>query len=350
MAQSEIQPSKVIQEGTLQRVAIDAILPSDNNPRQLFDAAPLEALKESIKVHGVLVPLTIHKKKGSDKYHILDGERRYRCCRELADEGLLQSNTVPANIVDPPDRLASLLYMFSIHNFREGWELMPTALGLKTVMEDLQEEHADNKRLREITGLSEPQIERCRTLLSFPEEFQAMSMEPDTTKRIPSNFWIEAKPVLDSVHENLADIENKYRGRDGLTRRLVEKYQANSIRSVIHFRRVMDALDMGFGANVTVDQDFTDSVSDRVEEWLDQVAYETRAAFDSLIHDNKRVLQAIETCTNFKKDLDKLRLNYEIDRDELRTALEDVRSYVSTLLEVLKGEEIPDSEKGESAP
>ena len=74
---------------------------------------------------------------------------------------------LPANVVDPPTRVAGLLYMFSIHNIREAWELMPTALGLQEVMKELGQ--ADNKKLAKLTGLSEPQIERCRTLLAFPD-------------------------------------------------------------------------------------------------------------------------------------------------------------------------------------
>src|SRR5688572_12387362 len=200
----ELKPTKmpvlnVVPSGSLRKLSPDEIKPSSNNPRQLFDPEPLSELKKNISQHGVLVPITVYQAKGQTKFSILDGERRYRCVVELTSEGHRgpdqQPLLLPANIVEPPTKIAGLLYMFSIHNFREGWELMPTALSLKIVMEDLGEQ--DNKALSRLTGLSEPQIERCKKLLDLPERFQLMSLDPDPKTRIPSNFWIESSPVLD---------------------------------------------------------------------------------------------------------------------------------------------------------
>lgn len=123
---------KVVPRGVLQDLLPEQIVPSKNNPRLLFDPEPLNDLRNNIRQHGVLVPITVYPLKGQEKYGILDGERRHKCCVDLQAEGL--SLTIPANIVEPPTKIAGLLYMFSIHNFREQWELMPTALSLQTVM------------------------------------------------------------------------------------------------------------------------------------------------------------------------------------------------------------------------
>ncbi|MBI1806101.1 MAG: ParB N-terminal domain-containing protein [Ignavibacteria bacterium] len=131
----------VVPGGRLLKLGLNEIKPSTNNPRHLFDPEPLNDLKENIRQHGVLVPITVYQLKGQDKYGILDGERRYKCCQDIREEGLARGEKltieIPANVVDPPTKIAGLLYMFSIHNFREGWELMPTALSLKVVMEEL---------------------------------------------------------------------------------------------------------------------------------------------------------------------------------------------------------------------
>lgn len=123
---------KVVPRGVLQDLLPEQIVPSKNNPRLLFDPEPLNDLRNNIRQHGVLVPITVYPLKGQEKCGILDGERRHKCCVDLQAEGL--SLTIPANIVEPPTKIAGLLYMFSIHNFREQWELMPTALSLQTVM------------------------------------------------------------------------------------------------------------------------------------------------------------------------------------------------------------------------
>jgi len=157
---------QVVPSGHLRRLSADEIKPSTNNPRVLFDPPQLAELKKNIAQHGVLVPITVFQPKGQSKYSILDGERRYRCVVELNREGHLGPDRkplqLPANIVEPPTFIAGLLYMFSIHNYREAWELMPTALSLNTVMEELGE--TDNAKLMKLAGLSERQIERCKTL------------------------------------------------------------------------------------------------------------------------------------------------------------------------------------------
>ena len=108
---------------------------------------------------------------------------------DLEKEGL--DISIPANIVDPPDKIAGILYMFSIHNFRESWELMPTALSLKIVMEALDDE--DTKRLAKLTGLSEPQIERCKKLLGFPVKFQNLSLDPRSKNKDPIQLLDRSK-------------------------------------------------------------------------------------------------------------------------------------------------------------
>jgi len=324
----------VVPRGTLRLLKVSDIKPSATNPRRLFDKLPISALKENIRVHGVLVPITVYEIPGQKKYAILDGQRRYQCCVELREEGL--ELKLPANIVEPPDAMAGILYMFSIHNFREPWELMPTALSLATVMEGLGE--ADPKRLKEITGLSEPQIERCKILLTFPKEFQGLSLDPNPSTRIPANFWIEMYPFLNACERLLPDVFDRL-GRVGITRRLVEKYRAKRIKSVIHFRRVMEALDLADEAG-----SLRDAVLDRVRLYIDDIQLETRAAFDEFIADPRRVQGAVRACNDFISSLELFRLEHTTDKADLLSALNNVSDYVEMLLIKLEAFEPPGEE------
>ena len=333
----EEEVAAVVPHGLLRELKPGAIKPSTTNPRLLFDKAPLRELKESIRAHGVLVPITVYQLKGQDKYAILDGERRYRCCVDLEKEGL--DLTIPANIVDPPDKIAGILYMFSIHNFREQWELMPTALSLEIVMRALDEE--DSERLARLTGLSEPQIERCKKLLAFPQRFQDLSLDPDPKTRIPSNFWIEALPVLDLCEDVLPELAGEL-GRDGLTEKLVEKYREKRIRSVIHFRRIMEAFDLSAD-----DEDQKAVVTERLAEYITDVQLETRSAFDEFVLDNRRIQTAIRACDEFTARLERAKLDHALeDREELTAALKRVKQYVEDLLQELawSDEPLPESE------
>lgn len=344
----ELKPTKhqiapIVPAGTLRRLSIDEIKPSTNNPRHLFDEAPLQELKKNIAQHGVLVPITVYQAKGQSKFSILDGERRYRCVLELTEEGHVGADKrplrLPANIVEPPTKIAGLLYMFSIHNYREGWELMPTALSLKVVMDELGED--DNVSLSKLTGLSEPQIERCKLLLTFPERYQQMSLDPDPKTRIPSNFWIEAAPVLDLALETNEVLQRlgRYRCLD----KLIEKYRAKRIKSVIHFRRIMDAYELSEG-----DSGRRLQVVNRIREFFLTLNYETRAAFDEFIVEFKRIQSAQEECDEFIRRLQRLKLKYlaeDTERENLRAALQRVRRFCMSMDSMLRGSDDPDVAK-----
>ena len=104
---SEPEVATVVPHGSLRRLKPADIKPSMTNPRLLFDPGPLAELRENIRQNGVLVPITVYEVKGQKKYAILDGERRYRCCVELKEEGL--DVTIPANVIDPPNKIAGTL-------------------------------------------------------------------------------------------------------------------------------------------------------------------------------------------------------------------------------------------------
>ncbi|MEY2550136.1 MAG: ParB family transcriptional regulator, chromosome partitioning protein [Verrucomicrobiota bacterium] len=323
---------ELIPSGTPATLTINDIIPSRSNPRHLFDRPQLDALKKNIRQHGVLVPLTLYRPRGQKKYSILDGERRYRCCVELEEEG--QHIDIPANVVSPPSKIAGILYMFSIHNFREQWELMPTALALKTIMDTLEER--DNVAINKLTGLSEPQIERCKILLQYPDKYQQMSLLADPAERIPSNFWIELFPVLELCKNQLPDLYEEHT-RNGVVDLLIEKYRARKIKSVIHFRRIMEAYEVA--------DDQRGRVLQRLRSYILNKDVETRQAFDEFVVDERRVRNAIDACGDFVRGLQRLKLDYTLDRDELRAALQEVRQFVNDTLTKLEGSDPSSEEK-----
>lgn len=64
----------------VQKIAVDRIVPRSDQPRQTFDETALEELAESIRAHGVLMPLVVTK-KGEDSFQIIAGERRWRAAK-----------------------------------------------------------------------------------------------------------------------------------------------------------------------------------------------------------------------------------------------------------------------------
>jgi ParB family chromosome partitioning protein len=62
------------------KVAVTAIEPNKEQPRQQFDEDALKELAASIKTHGVLQPLVLTSVR-KDKYRIVAGERRWRAAQ-----------------------------------------------------------------------------------------------------------------------------------------------------------------------------------------------------------------------------------------------------------------------------
>src|SRR6266568_4604288 len=93
------------------------------NPRLIFRQDELDELQESIKQHGILVPLSVYQpaKGKAGNYVILDGARRVRCSLKL---GLAK---VPVIIQPEPTKLQNIMLMFAIHGTRRQWDPLPTA-------------------------------------------------------------------------------------------------------------------------------------------------------------------------------------------------------------------------------
>lgn len=322
----------VTPEGTLRHLKVEQLQPSPHNPRKLFDPEPLAVLKASIRQHGVLVPLTVYRLPGREKYAIVDGERRFRCCTELAKSGI--EIKVPANVVATPEPMASLVYMFNIHQFRQQWELMPTAIALKSIIKELGND--GTQELAELTGLGDQQIERCKVILQFREKYRKMSMAPDPKKRIPSNFWVELFPVLQLSEKLLPDLVEQ-EGRDGIVDRMVQKYQEKKIRSVIHFRRILEAHEVQKDSREGVG-----ALADKLREYILDPDLETRMAFDGFISDNRKAQKAVDAVDRFITDIQKAKIEHETDRkDELIQKLRSVLSVIADLLGRLEGDDPP---------
>lgn len=70
----------VAEDERVQKLPIDSITPRSDQPRQSFDEAALQELADSIRTHGVLLPLVVTV-VGSGRYQIIAGERRWRAAR-----------------------------------------------------------------------------------------------------------------------------------------------------------------------------------------------------------------------------------------------------------------------------
>jgi len=179
--------------GEVTQIPVAHVERNPHNPRRLFDEKPMRILQESIALVGILVPVTVYPKEDKedinvekDQFVLLDGERRWRCATNLGLEKM------PAIVVESPSEERNILTMFHIHNMREPWMLMPTALKLQTLMDILQEDN--ERKLAELTKLSISQIRRCKILLTYSAKHQDMLLAPPD-KRLRADFFIELQRI-----------------------------------------------------------------------------------------------------------------------------------------------------------
>ena len=128
-------------------------------PRRDFDEEELEALSESIALHGVIQPLTV-REMPTGYYQIIAGERRWRAAR------MAELTEIPAVIVEADDRKAMELAL--IENLqRQDLNPVEEALGYQSLMDEygMTQEEAANR-----VGKSRPTVANALRLLNLCPE------------------------------------------------------------------------------------------------------------------------------------------------------------------------------------
>ena len=137
-----------------------------SQPRKHFDEASLAELAESIRVHGIIQPLTV-RKLSSGYYQIIAGERRWRAARIA---GLQE---VPAVVVEADDRKAAELAM--IENLqREDLNPMEVAAGFQALMENY---HMTQEEAAARVGKSRSAVANALRLLGLTPAVRTMVEE-----------------------------------------------------------------------------------------------------------------------------------------------------------------------------
>ena len=159
-------------------------------PRKSFDPEALSDLADSIRVHGIIQPLTVRKLQ-SGYYQIIAGERRWRAARMA---GLDQ---VPAIVIEADDRKAMELAM--IENLqREDLNPMEEAEGYQQLMTQYnltQEETAQR------VGKSRSAVANALRLLNLCPPVRAMVEDG----RLSNGHARTILPLSPALQEKAAD-------------------------------------------------------------------------------------------------------------------------------------------------
>ena len=145
---------------------ISQVEPGLNQPRKRFEQGALDDLAESIRVHGIIQPLTV-RRLATGYYQIIAGERRWRAAKAAGLE------EIPAVIIEADDR--KVMELGLIENLqREDLNPAEEARGYRTLMEDYG---LTQEQVAQQMGKSRPAITNTLRLLALPEEVMTLLEE-----------------------------------------------------------------------------------------------------------------------------------------------------------------------------
>lgn len=157
----------------LELLPIDMIDPNPVQPRRYFDGDALLALSESIKLHGILQPLSVTYSRPTGRYTLVAGERRLRAAR------LLGMERVPAVIIDADSEKSEELAI--IENIqRENLSIFEEARAIASLLSKY--EMTQEQAARALSVSQSYVANKLRLLKLSPEEAQTV-LEAGLTER-----------------------------------------------------------------------------------------------------------------------------------------------------------------------
>lgn len=143
------------------RVPVEYIEPNPYQPRMSFNQAALEELSSSIKIYGLIQPITV-RRVSDTCYQLISGERRFKASR------MAGMTTIPAYVREADDH--GMLEMAIVENVqRENLDPIELALSYQRLIEECslsQEQMADK------VGKNRATVANTLRLLKLPAKVQ----------------------------------------------------------------------------------------------------------------------------------------------------------------------------------
>jgi len=224
-------------------VPLEKILVNPNQPRKDFDENSLSELAASIKIHGIIQPLTVSA-IANGQYRLIAGERRYRASK------IAGIKEVPVYVRQTADE--NLLELALLENLqRENLNAIEIALSYKRLMDDLD---YTQEKVSERMGKERSTIANYIRLLKLPPDIQVA-----VRNGVISMGHARAIINVDVVDKQLyifAEIRNKglsVRQTEDLVRKL---YTGQPVKPKVKiqlpdaYRKIEDNLASQFGTKV----------------------------------------------------------------------------------------------------
>jgi len=235
---------------SINEIALSQIERNPFQPRTEFEETTLQELAASIRVHGVIQPVTV-RRMGEDKFQLISGERRLRAAEIAGLAG------VPAYIRTANDE--QMIEMALIENIqREDLNPIEVAFSYRRMIDELNLRQED---LGEKVGKKRETVSNFLRLLKLtPEVQKALKERTLSMGHAKTLITIEDPTKQVALFKQIVQNDLSVRQAEELRRKLDEEKKNPKPAAKedgyagIHLREVQNQLERKFGTKVILKQ------------------------------------------------------------------------------------------------
>ena len=227
---------------------LNLISANPNQPRKNFDDQALRELSDSIRKHGVIMPIVVNDNRDGT-YMIIAGERRFRACK------LAGKQTIPVVIRNYTDREIKEISL--IENLqREDLNPIEAATAMKQLMIDYK---LTQDELAERIGKSRPAIANTLRLLNLcPEVMGLVSEGKLSAGHARTIVLLNAEDQIRFANEcvknqtSVRELEKKVRAHTLAPEVLDERKKKKRAIASVELKQLVDRMRFAFRTKVSL--------------------------------------------------------------------------------------------------
>ncbi|MFN0275350.1 MAG: ParB/RepB/Spo0J family partition protein [Chitinophagales bacterium] len=249
---SELVEKAKAEVSSISMIPLDGIEINPFQPRADFNEEALQELANSIKIHGIIQPITV-RKLNATKYQLISGERRVRAAK------LAGIKEIPAYIRNANDQ--EMLEIALIENIqREDLNAIEIAIHFRRLLDECSLTH---EQLADRLGKNRTTVTNFLRLLKLPPDIQnALKQKKISMGHARALINLE-DPIgqiaifRDILTKNLSvrDVEEMVRNFQHKKQTLQKTIQSSHLP--YEFRKIQDDLSSALGTRVVIKRNKT---------------------------------------------------------------------------------------------
>lgn len=239
---------------TISAIPVDQIETNPYQPRDTFEEQSLQELADSIKVQGIIQPLTV-RRLSANSYQLISGERRLRASK------LAGLKEVPAYIRTANDQ--EMIEMALIENIqRENLNAMEVAISFQRMIEECK---LNQEELGSRVGKNRTTVTNYLRLLKLPPIIQAAIRDQQISmgharamvniENVDQQLYVFKEILTKDL--SVRKVEDLVRSLQGSKKEQSSSSSNNtkSLRNNFEYQKIQDDLSSKFGNKVLIKAD-----------------------------------------------------------------------------------------------